>query len=179
MNADQLQAEFPEVQAAVYRVALSLDSFLVNGIPYGVIRRDFFNGFLERTAENLLKDLAALEEQALQAPAVDQPVVREALAALRAACQQLVDLVSGLSAFRTLPLEQMRSTVSQIPVFREACVQRIQEVESCFRTPKPFYPSRPAHSAATVNDFLTGLERIFEDEWSASRTSPESARTDS
>ncbi len=169
MNTEQLQADFPEVQAAIYRVALALDAFLLNGIPYGVIRRDVFNGFLEKTAGNLLTELASLEQQAPHAPAAGQPKVGEALAALRAGCQQLIDLVTGLNAFRTLPLEQLRSTVSQVPVLREACVQRIQELENCFRTPKPFYQLRPAHSTATVNDFLTSLERIFAEEWSASR----------
>lgn len=105
MNTNQLQDDFPEVQAAIYGVALSLDSFLVNGIPYGVIHREFFNGFHEKTAGNLLRDLARLEAQALHAPIANQPKVTEALAVLRAKCQQLIDLLTGLTSFRTLPLE--------------------------------------------------------------------------
>jgi hypothetical protein len=169
MNPNQHPDEFPEVQAAIYRVALSLDSFLLNGIPYGVIRRDAFNGFLEQRASTLLAELASLEEHAPEAPVASQPKVREVLAALRAKCQQLIDLATGLGSFKTLPLQQLRATVAPIPLLRGECVQLLQELEACFRTPKPFYPSRPSHSAATVDDFLANLERLFEEEWAASR----------
>ena len=167
MNTKQLPVDFPEVQGAIYGVALSLDALLLNGIQYGVLQRAVFNGFLQKTADNLLRDLASLEEQAPHAPATSQPQVSKALAALRAKCQQLIHLVTGLTSFRTLPLEQVRSTVRQIPILREACVQLLQELEGCFRVPKPFYQSRPSHSTATVNDFLTNLERAFAEEWGA------------
>src|SRR5436190_18607539 len=129
MSAMQLPVDFPEVQAVICRVALSLDSFLVNGIPYGVIQREFFNGFLQKTASNLLGELASLEQQSSQAPVSSQPRLNEALAALRANCQELIDLLTGLSSFRSLPIEQLRAAVAKIPPLREACVQRIQELE--------------------------------------------------
>ena len=78
-----------------------------------------------------------------------------------------MDLVAGLSAFRTLLLQQLRVTIAQIPVLRGECVQLIQELEACFRTPKPFYPSRPSHSTATMDHFLANLERAFEEERAA------------
>jgi hypothetical protein len=167
MNTKQLPTDFPDVQAAIYRVALSLDAFLLNGIMYGVIRRDVFNGFLEKTAGNLLAELASLEQQVSQAPVTSQPEVTAILASLRTRCQQLIDLATGLTSFRTLPLEEVRPTVSQIPVIHEACVRQIQELEACFRTPRPFYQSRPPHSAAAVTDFLANLERVFTEEWTA------------
>ena len=83
-------------------------------------------------------------------------------------CQQLIDLVTGLRTFRTLPIQQLRSAVSRIPILRAECVGRLQELEVCFETPKPFYPSRPSHSTAAVNDFLANLERLFADEWAVS-----------
>lgn len=168
MSTAQLPVDLPEIQGAIYRVALSLDAFLVNGLQYGVLRQVTANGFLQKAAGTLLSDLTSLEEQARRAPATSQLKVTEALAGLRGKCQRLVDLVTGLSSFRTLPLEQLRSSVSQIPVLREGCVNQIQELEACLRTPEPFYQSRPAHSAAAVNDFLVNLEGIFAQEWSAS-----------
>ena len=168
MSAKQPQDDLPEVQAALYGLALSLDAFLLNGIPYGVLRREVFNGFLEKTAGNLLRDMANLERQAPHAPAPSQPKVTGLLAVLRAKCQQMIDLVSGLSSFRALPLQQLRSTVAQIPPLRGECVRLIQELEACFQTPKPFYPSRPSHSTATMNDFLANLEGVFAEEWAAS-----------
>jgi hypothetical protein len=161
-------AQLPEIQGAIYRVALSLDAFLVNGLQYGVLRQFTANGFLQRAAGTLLSDLTSLEEQARRAPATSQLKLTEALAGLRASCQRLVDLVMELRSFRTLSLEQLRSTVSQVPVLRDACVNQIQELEACLRTPEPFYQSRPAHSAAAVNGFLTNLEGVFVQEWSAS-----------
>lgn len=176
MNTKQLPNDFPESQAALYRVALSLDAFLLNGIPYGVIHREGFNGFVEKTAGNLLRELANLEAQAVHAPIANQSKVTEALAALRGSCQQLIDVVTGLTSFRTLSLEQLRVTVSQIPLLREACVQQIQELEACLQTPNRFYPSRPAHSTAVVNDFLADLERVFIQEWSISTESRDRER---
>jgi hypothetical protein len=178
MNAMQHQTDFPEVQEAIYRVALSLDAFLLNGIPYGVIQRDVFNGFLQTTAGNLLTELARLEEEAPHAAVASQSKVGELVASLRTRCQQLIDLMTGLSSFRTQSLEQLRSTVSQIPLLREQCVQLIQELEGWLRTPQPFYQSRPAHSAATVNDFLSNLECAFAEEWRASGTEKELSGTD-
>jgi len=169
MNTNQDQDDFPEVEAAIYRVALSLDSFLLNGIPYGVVHGAVIPGFLEKTAENLLTPLASLEQHASEAPASSQAKVREVLAALRAKCQQLIDLVTGLSSFRTLPLPQLRVAISQVPLLRTECVQLIQELEVCFRTPKPFYESRPSHSTASMNAFLANLERMFEEERAAGK----------
>lgn len=168
MNTKQLQDDFPEVQAAIYRVALSLDAFLLNGIPYGVIHRDLFNGFVAKTASNMMRELASLEVQAPHAAIANQSEVAAILAALGARAQQLIDLVTGLSSFRTQSLQQLRSTISQIPLLRGECVQLIQELEDCLQTPKPFYQSRPAHSTAAVNDFLTNLEGVFIQEWNAS-----------
>jgi hypothetical protein len=167
MNTKQLQEDFPEIQGTIYGVALSLDSFLLNGIPYGVMLREFLPGFLEKAAGNLLRDLASLEEQARRTPNTNPVQVAEVLAGLRSSCQQLIDLVSGLIPFRTLSREQLRSMIGQIPLLRDACVHHIQELEACFRTPKPFYPSRPAHSTASVNDFLANLDHLFMEERTA------------
>jgi hypothetical protein len=168
VTAKHERNDFPEVQAAIYRVALSLDAFLLNGIQYGVLYRGVFNDFLlQKTAGNLLRGLASLEEQASRAPRDGLPKVGGLLAALRTKCQQLIDLVNGLSSFRALSLEHVRLIVSQIPPLREACVQRIQELEGYFQTPTPFYESRPAASVASVNAFLANLERTFGEEWTA------------
>ncbi|MBV9125360.1 MAG: hypothetical protein JO112_18550 [Planctomycetes bacterium] len=170
MNPNQPQDDFPEVQAAIYRVALSLDSFLLNGIPYGVFQDTLFPGFLKKVADNLLTPLASLEHHARHAPVANQPKIRQVLALLREKCQQLIDLVTGLRAFRKLPLPQVRATVSRIALLREECAQLLQELEAYFQTPKPFYQSRPSYSTALVNNFLANLERVFEKEWATSKS---------
>ncbi len=167
MTTQQLPVDFPEVQGAIYGAALSLDAFLLNGIQFGVLQRGVFPLFLEKTEQNLMRDLASLEEQALHVPGVNQSQVKAILSALRARCQQLAELVSGLSSFTTLPLQQLRSTVSQLPLLRGECVRLIQNLEVCFRVPKPFYLSRPNHSTASVDDFLANLERVFVEAWTA------------
>lgn len=168
MSTQQLQDDFPEHQAAIYGVALSLDAFLINGILYGVLQRDYLPDFLEKTAHNLFRELARLEALPPHIPPASQSKVADALAALRSKCQQLIDLVSGLIVFRSLPLEMLRSMVSQIPLLREACVRQIQELEACFQVPKPFYQSRPEPSTAEMNNFLAALENIFTQEWNDS-----------
>jgi hypothetical protein len=168
MKRKQLQEGFLEVQAAIYRVALSLDALLLNGIPFGVIRQAVFSGFVEKTASNLLREIGNLENQITQAPTPGPGRVPEVLAALRAKSQQLIAVVTGLRSFPTLPLQQLRCTVSQIPLLRGECVRLIQELEACFHVPKPFYQSRPSHSTASVDDFLANLERAFMEAWAAS-----------
>ncbi len=167
MMTQQLPVDFPESQAALYGVALSLDAFLINGILYGVLQREMFPTFLETTAGNLMRDLARLEGQTTNAPISGQLRVEELLASLRVKCQQLVDLVSGLRAFRTLALDEVRSTVSLIAPLREDCVHLIEQLEARWGASRPFYQSRPAHSTAAVNDFLTDLEGTFAREWAA------------
>ncbi|HWG44880.1 MAG TPA: hypothetical protein VN688_19055 [Gemmataceae bacterium] len=169
MNTQQHQEDFPEVQTAIYRVALSLDSFLVNGIPYGVIHRDVFNGFLEKTASNLLMELARLEEHAPHVPVAHQLKIKAILAAVQAKCQKIIEIVTELISFRDFPLEHLHSLVSRISILREESVSLIEELECCFQTPKPFYQSRPVHSTATMNDFFTNLEYTLAEEWTASK----------
>ena len=173
MTTKQRNVDSPEVQAAIYGVALSLDAFLLNGIPYGVWRPTEFRGFLQKTGGNLLRELAGLEGRVSQVLIADQPKILEVVGALKAASHQLIDVVTELRSFRDLPLQELRSTVARIPLLRADCVQRIQELEGYFQTPKPFYPSRPARSTATVNAFLADLERLFVEEWNASRGSKE------
>lgn len=146
---------------------MSLDSFLLNGIPIGVFHRDVFQGFLEKTGSNLLRDLASLEEEARHTATAKQAQVAEILTNLRTRCQQLIDLVTELISFRTMPLEQLRATVAQIPRLRDACMQQIQKMEACFHTPKPFYQSRRTDSTASVNGFLADLENLFTQERNA------------
>jgi hypothetical protein len=167
MTAKQVRVDFPEAQGAIYRVALSLDAFLVNGIQNGVLQRGVFPGFLEKTEQHIRRDLASLEEQARLVPGANQPQVTAILASLTTRCQQLTELVTGLSSFTDVPLQQLRSAVSQIPLARGECVRLIQELEACLRVPKPFYQSRPSHSTALVDDFLANLERAFVDAWAA------------
>lgn len=54
MHVKQLQVDIPDIQAAIYSVALSLDAFLMNGIQYGVLQEDIFLGMLQKTSNNLL-----------------------------------------------------------------------------------------------------------------------------
>lgn len=173
MNTQQ-QQDFPPVQAALYGVALSLDAFLLNGIQYGVLPqtealpRSVPEGFLEKTANNLLRELDSLEKQTPNVPIADQPKVNGLLTALRGRCQQLIEVVTALRSFRSLSPTQLRSGVAQIPRLRTECVQLIEKLEGCFRTPRPFYPSRPEHSSVAVNNFLANLEGMFTEELAVS-----------
>jgi hypothetical protein len=163
MNADQQPTDFPEVQAAIYRVALSLDSLLTNGIPYGVLIQQpgFSDGFLQKLASNLLSELARLEGHAPQAPAARQSEVRDALAALRTQCRQLIDVLTDLKSYRNLSPPQLQAALDRVRVLHAECATLIQAVEDCFSTPKRFYHSRPPGSPASVDAFLADLEHLF------------------
>lgn len=163
MNADP-QAGRTQLQEAVYRVALSLEAFFVNGIQYGVLRHSAFDGFLQKTSGNLLRDLASLEEQDAR---VSQARLSDLLAALKTKCGQAIHLAAEMTSFRRMPLQQVRASVSQLQLLRQACVQGIEAMETRLGTAKPFYSSRPSHAAASVNGFLDHLERSFTEEWTA------------
>lgn len=169
MATKQLPVDIAELQSAIYRVALSLDSFLMNGIQYGVLERAAPDGFLERAANSLWSELARLEELVPSVPSPGGVTASEISALLRARCQELVDLIMGLRALRTLPVAQVRQSALQVPILREACVHLIQQLEACLGTSKPFYQTRPARSTAAVNNFLTSLEQCFLVEWNAGR----------
>ena len=105
------------------------------------------------------------------------PEVEETLTTLKARCEELVGLVSGLGSFKTLSLEQVRSYTSRVPLLRGECVRLIEKLEEHLEVPKPFYGSRPSHSTAAINNFLAHLEGLFADELSkaasaANRASP-------
>ena len=161
MDTNANKNEVTEVHAAISRVALSLDSFLMNGIPYGVIPRAGLDGFLEHVAGILQRDLANLEAQVTHAPAASQFKINDVLARLRVRCQQLIDLLTGLRAFHTFLPDHLHVTLSRIPLLRAECAKLIQELEGHLSIPKSFYQCRPAHSTAQVTDFLANLEQLF------------------
>jgi hypothetical protein len=172
MNTRCLDNDSSKIQAAIYGVALSLDSFLLNGIPYGVLQRAIIPNFLEKTADNLLKDLAILEEFAPNGFAADHSKITAIMEALRAKCQRLIDAAMGLTSYTTMPFQQLRLALSQIPLLRKECVDLLQELEVRFRTPDPFYQSHPNHSAAAMDDFFANLVRLFEEERTTSTAGP-------
>ena len=168
MSAKQCEADFPEVQSAIYGVALSLDSLLVNGIAYGVLQPALNDGFLRRAAENLLRELAALEKHESFAPVAIQPKVSALLGELRSSCQRLIDRIMELRSFQTMLLPDLRKALAQIPALRLECVKAIEELEGVFQTPKRFYPSRPQHARLAMDSFLGNLETMFDDELASS-----------
>jgi hypothetical protein len=176
MNTDQRQEDVPKVQEAIYDIALSLDAFLLNGIPYGVLQNAVLSGFLEKTTDSLLRDLANLEKRGTDAPADKRAEIAATLRALRATCQRLIDLVTELTGFQSMTPQQLRSAVAQIPLLREDCVQKIQELEMHFATPKKFYLSRSHHSTSSLNAFLSNLEQLFEAEYTVSRAEARRSR---
>src|SRR4051794_28608001 len=139
MNATQTPADATDPRDALCRVALSLDSLLVNGIAFGVLRGDLFPGFLGERASALLGELDVLEEVVRHRAG---PVLPAASAALRAAARQLVALLHDLTAFRSLSPESLRAAVSRISPLREECARQLQILEAAVQTPEvPF--SRP------------------------------------
>ena len=162
MIAKQPQDEFPTLQAAIYGVALSLDSFLLNGIAYGVLQHALFPGFLEKTADNLRRDLARLEEEVRVAPEANQPDVKACMVPLVERCRELIDLVTGLIPFRTQPHHQLRSQVLRIPLLRRSAWTWFSSWKCVagFRSPS-ISPARASQLllcmifSLTCRDFLT------------------------
>jgi len=168
MNAKT--AVVPETQSALWRVALSLDAFVVNGIPLGVIQGAVLPGFLEKVSGNLTRELDDLEKRAASHGLTDSAATP--LTALRANCDALIRVVCELSGFRTLPLSLLHSAVQQVRDARADCVQTIQDLETQWGIAPEFYQSRPQATQA-ADDFLAGLEQTIADEWHAAHTANE------
>jgi len=168
MNTTQTRDHLSEIQAAIYGVALSLDSFVLNGITYGVLQRAIFAGFLEKTANNLSGEMAMLEDVAREIAASDERKAAAIVDELRAKGQELIDLVTTLTSFKSMPIQQLRLNLAQIPALRAECVRLLQDLEVRFQTSRPFYRSQANTAAPAMNDFLSNLERMFEDELSSS-----------
>lgn len=149
------------IQSALHRVALSVDTLLVNGLPYGVLQPAAGEGFLQQVIDSLMADLASLDAQ----------IGNASVAPLRANIEELTRMARDLSSFRTQPLSLARWHLERIRFVRAACVQQIQQLETRFGIPKPFDQARPAHSAAAVEAFLAQLEDALVREWDAGRAS--------
>jgi len=161
MSTIPVQENLSPVQAAIYGLALSIDSLLLNGIQYGAILHVGGNGFLRERADKLLGDLAALEQEISAVP-VDLP----------AKCRELLDGVTQLSSFRSLTRPELSSSVSRILMLREECVRLIQELELAVHSPRPFYLNRTADSTTAINRFLADLESNLAQAWTVAHAEP-------
>ncbi|MBL8792994.1 MAG: hypothetical protein JNM56_03755, partial [Planctomycetia bacterium] len=119
MNAKT--AAVPEMQSELSRVALSLEAFVVNGIPLGVMQSTSFPGFLGKVAGNLTRELDNLETHAVSHGLPD--TVATPLTSLRTRCGELVRSVGALTNFQAMPFPQVRSAVQQVRGAWQECVQ--------------------------------------------------------
>lgn len=159
----------PDTQSAIYRVALSLDALLLNGIAYGILQAGVLGDVLVRAATSLQTDLASLEEHVQQLSTDRHDQACAAFASLQASCQELTALLHRLRSFRETPSEHLRADVARILLLREECVRRLQELEQCFQVDKPFYQSRSTSATAAIASFLATLEQLFADEQTAGK----------
>ncbi|MFO0964449.1 MAG: hypothetical protein U0793_02515 [Gemmataceae bacterium] len=151
-----------ELQGTIYRVALSLDALLLNGIHLGILQQAA-EGFVAKLANKLCDDLGDLEE-GIQTAGSD-PMARAIFAALRAKCEELIHVVTEMASFRKWSLDQVHNDAASILSLRADCVELIQRLENHLGTPKAFYQSRPRQSTEDVDRFLAGLEQTFQEEW--------------
>lgn len=166
MVTNHYTVDVPQLEPAIHGVALSLDAFFINGLQYGVLQQDTFPGFLQKTADNLMRDLSNLEDLASQMEAADRGFIQGTLTLLRDRIQQLVESALHLMRFRALTLDEVRSTVSRILFFREECVNLVKDMEVQLQTEKPFYTVR---KNASVLDYLADYERLITEAWTAAR----------
>lgn len=169
MDVNEQRHALSEVQAAIHRVFLSLKSLLLNGIQYAVIHQEVFTGFLEKAASDLLAELMKLEACAGLAPIARHAKVRQLIAELVSKSEALIQVVSGLASFRTIPVHQLHSAVSQVRILWEEAGRLIGGLETCLQEPEQL-PGKSGSDAA-FNDFLANLEKILQEEKAASNIS--------
>ena len=151
-----------EIQADIYRFALSLDSLLVNGIQYGVLQAGWYNGFVEKLSATLLNDLEVLGKHLPLAPVGEQQKASETIGEMRFEIACLIDLVVRLISFRSLSSAALLSALAALCRHRQETVRLIGDLEKCYHTPKPFYANRPHDATLNVDAFLAGLPAILE-----------------
>ena len=155
----------PNNPVEISQLALSLDSLIVNGIQFGVFLGITPNDFVQNLSDRLLSDLEALDEP-LQT-ASDPRKAQDALLDLRAQLHRLIDLVTRLQSFRSMPLSELRSLVSQIPPLRHRCLNLIQDLDHCLNGPNPNY--HRSSEPPGRSDFFANLEALFDENWKSSR----------
>lgn len=157
-----------EIGAAIYRVALSLDAFVVNGIQFGVLQPG--DGFLEKTAGILRRDLEILEKEAVRLRGGDHSDAKTTVVSLKASCQRLTETVGKLAGFRAQPIRNVHSMASEVARLREECVGSLKKLEGVFQISKPFYQTRSVESSTAIKEFLCRLESMIVDAWNEAQT---------
>lgn len=142
------------LQAALHRVALSLDALIVNGTQFGLLHP--VPGFLDKVAGILVADLGRLE-----ASVGDEAEV----AALSAACSRALQRMKGLEGFRRQSWFDILASVAALIEERAAFMRLVREIEERLGIVQPFHLARSAHSAEAVDAFLTTLDKAFAEEW--------------
>lgn len=165
MAVKQLPIESSDLQNGISKVALSLDAFLINGIQYSVLVQAGLTGLLTKTASNLIRDLDALEELISHVPSINQGKALSLLENVKSTSQELIQLVTGLIPFRSIPVPQWLPHVAEITQLRDQCVQQITDLETCLQTGEAFYSSRSSDSTTSVEQFLGDLENFLMREW--------------
>ncbi len=160
----------PDVQADIYRLALSLDSLFVNGVQFGIFQPTLSNGLLEKLSGALLKDVETVHQDIRHAPPGEQHNLQATYEALRTELADLTDLVGRLVSFQLLALTDLRDAVSRLVCQREEGVRLINALETCFQTAQPFYATRSREASAAVERFVADLPRRFEAEWHGARS---------
>jgi len=163
MNTNQQTNGNSELQNAIWRVALSLDSLLLNGIPFCILSDTAPAGFMKKLANDLLGDVAALEAcvQKLLPESPHASSVR--ITELRALVEQMFDAVTRLTMLASMMPTDVVTNAAQIDATRKQCIAKIEELEALSQISEPFYKTRSKDSAEAMDSFLANLEKALEE----------------
>ena len=151
------------VQAGLQRLALSLDSLLINGVTIGLSPLPAGRTFIASRVEQTNGDVDGLSSLGCPGPAsewVDS--AKGHIKGIGHALVGLADRKNGVGNDVAALTGALRSHYS-------ALTQMIRDLERHYHIPKSFYETRPADAARRIDDMLQGLDEFCADEQSLSK----------
>jgi hypothetical protein len=159
------------LESAVYRVALDVDSLILNGVQLGLLT-SLAPGFLQDRMDDLRCDMAILSAELTKAGFERSHPSAAILEQLRLQIVDLMDRFAALRSFRSLHASELRAAAGKVRDARSQCVGLIEDLERSIHASRPFYSSRSIASTRAMDEFLAGLEKLLEAEWGKSQATP-------
>lgn len=144
------------IQNAIYRVALSADGLLVNGVT-ACLAQMHSTGFIDELFDAANGNLEQLPELSEDTKSDTDKLIQ--------VIGRNFDVMKGslreLAGFKRLPDSRVSELISGLVGAYDQVKRAVRSLESAFGVGRPFYENRSSDSAKRIDDLIQNLPRIF------------------
>jgi hypothetical protein len=162
MNPNQQHDDPTVLRNAISRVALGLDSLLLNGIQYGVLA-SISPEMVRKLGDTLILDVYNLVNAVQIYPLVDASAALRVVADLPIAIKELIETIVCLAPLEAQSADEIHRAAMRIIALRGQCVLMVEKFEDQLNVSGRFYRSRPKDAAELMDRFLANLEKALEE----------------